>query len=590
MNEFYKFFDFTLNPATRRLLIQNEEVAVSSKAFDILSYLVENRGKIVSKDELFQMIWADSFVEENNLPVHISALRRVLGDKRGESRFIKTISGRGYSFIAPVEKSKTPSAALPKNDGSNLVNNSPDKQNSIAVLPFAFENENADLEYLAGGITQSLIESLSQIPNLKVMAYTAVKNYRKSNLDLSEVGFQLSVDKILLGTLTEHKNRLDLSVELINTADRSHLWGTQYNCQVTDVFAVKKEISLVIADKLKLQISRIDESNLSQSQTNDAEAYQFYLKGKYILDNFQSGEDYQESLYSALNFFQQALKRDSNYAPAYVGSGRVYFMLFNDNFLSLAEARQKCQTALQLAFDADRHLSDTFALQGMIQIYFERNWQEAKKSLAHAVRLNPNDSYAFHALSLLLACLGNFDEAIFYQNQALQFDPTSLILNSGLINRFFLAENFRQAIVQAEEALELNPRSVTALALMALSFANLKVFDEAINVIDKVIAAQSLKELLLIKAHIYALAKKENAARETLKSVLTDSDNGRQVDFTDAAAVYSALNDQDKTFEFLEKAFLKGSTNLLCLKVDPRFNKSRGDSRFDALLQKLNLE
>lgn len=224
MNEFYKFFDFTLNPATRRLLIQNEEVVVSSKAFDILSYLVENRGKIVSKDELFQMIWADSFVEENNLPVHISALRRILGDKRGESRFIKTVSGRGYSFIAPVEKSKTP-AALPKNDGLNLVNNSPDKQNSIAVLPFAFENENADLEYLAGGLTQSLIESLSQIPNLKVMAYTAVKNYRKSNLDLSEVGFQLSVDKILLGTLTEHKNRLDLSVELINNGGQKPFVG-----------------------------------------------------------------------------------------------------------------------------------------------------------------------------------------------------------------------------------------------------------------------------------------------------------------------------------------------------------------------------
>ena len=587
----YKFGDFLLHENARQLFYDEKSVDLSSKAYEILLHLIKNRGIIVSKDKLFETVWADSFVEENNLPVHISALRRILGEKRGDSVFIKTIFGRGYSFIAPVVEINSPAvetsgsvqkiAATTKDSFSNTIS-------SIAVLPFDTENDNLDFEYLAGGITQSLIDSLSQLPKLKVMAYSAVKNYRKSNLDLAEIGFQLSVDKILLGTLSEYKDQLDIRVELIDASDKRQLWGMQYNFQIADVFSVREEISLVIAEKLKLQLNRSDKLNLSQHPTNDPEAYQLYLKGKHILDHFQSRGNYQESLSSALVFFQQAIKKDPNYAPAYIGSGRVYFSLFNDSFLTLEEVRRKCQTALQLAFNADENSSDAYTLQGAIEIYLERDWQKGLKTLAQAVKLNPNNARAFHYLSFLYACLGKSEEAVFYQNQALQFDPTSLLLNSGLVNRFYLARNFRQAIVAAEQALELNPHSVAAFSLMALSFAELGMFDESLANSEKAIAVQPLKELYFMKAYICALAGETQISREIVNTVLAEP-GSRRYDFTDLAAVYSVLRDKDKTYHYLEKAFTEGSPNLTFMNVDPRFAHSRDDAEYKVFLQKLNL-
>ncbi|MEP6925487.1 MAG: winged helix-turn-helix domain-containing protein [Pyrinomonadaceae bacterium] len=592
-DKIFQFEDFCLDPKQRKFLYQNKTIHLSSRAFKILLLLVQKHGEVVEKEELLEKVWSDSYVEEGNLAVHIHALRRVLGEKRGEKKFIETVSGRGYSFIFPVKRVEPvePNEQLPAL--SESVQSTADKNllqtsASLAVLPFASENKDADFERLAGGITQSLIDNLSRIPRLKVMAYSAVKNYEDSTLDLPEIGFLLGVDKLLLGRLSEYKDNLEIDVELVSAVDKRYIWGTQYNCKLADIPEVRKKLSLAIAEKLELQLSSIDDLNLtSRRQTSDAEAYKLYLKGKYILDHYQASKDYQDSLRSALSFFQQALKKDPNYALAYVGSGRVYFLLFNDTFMSRAEVYDKCQTAVELAFNADSNLSEAFVLRGAIQMNFDRNWLEAEKSFKQAIALTPNNAYAYHNQSFLLACLGKFDEAIFYQNQALQLDPTSLILNSGLVNRFFLAKNFRKAIVQAEEALELDPRSVSPLSIMGLCFAQLGLFDEAFKNLNKAIDIQPLEELILDKAYVHALAGETAEAKKILNSLLAEM-NYKQCDFADVAAVYSALRENDKTFEYLEKAFIEGSSNLLFLKADPRFLRSHEDSRFNVILRKLN--
>ena len=592
----FQFEEFYLDPKQRKFLYQNKNIHLSSRAFKILSLLVQKQGEVVEKEELLEKVWSDSYVEEGNLAVHIHALRRMLGEKRGEKKFIETISGRGYSFVFPVKRIEP----LESNEQTSLVSEfarpNPDDnlfQNSVAalaVLPFSSESRDPDFERLAGGFTQSLIDDLARIPRLKVMAYSAVRNYqRETAVDLPEIGFLLGVDKLLLGRLSEYKNNLEIDVELISANDKRYLWGAQYNCQPAELPEIRKKISLAIAEKLELQLSSADNLNLTSGrQTADPEAYKLYLKGKYILDHYQSSKDYQESLRLALNFFQQALKKDPNYALAYVGSGRVYFLLFNDNFMSRAEVYDKCRTAVQMAFNTNGNLSEAFVLKGAIQMNFEQDWPGAENSFKQAVALTPNNAYAYHNQSYLLACLGKFDESILYQNQALQLDPTSLILNSGLINRFFLAKNFRKAIVQAEEALELDPRSVSALAITGLCFAQLELFDEALKNINRAIEIQPLEELFLDKAHIHALAGETNEAEKILNSLLAEPSR-KQCDFADVAAVYSALGENDKAFEYLEKACLEGSSNLLFLKSDPRFTKSHDDSRFAVILQKLNL-
>lgn len=588
MKKLYTFNDFTLDTSLRQLSNNGARINISSKAFDILLYLIENHSKIVLKEELFEAIWTNSFVEENNLPVHISALRRVLGDKRGESHYIKTISGKGYIFVAPiVDRTDELNSKIPiKSINKSVIEIS---SRSIAVLPFSFEDKSADLKYLANGITQNLIDSLSQITNLKVMAYSAVNNHRTSNLDLSEIGFQLSVDKILTGRLISHNDQIHINVELINVADKSYLWGTQYECEISDLLSIKKKISLIIAEKLKLQFSNNNEITSANFAKIDSEAYKLYLKGKYILDHFQSREEFQDSLTTALNYFQQSLQKDPNFAPAYVGCGRVYFFLFNDSFLSLSEALIKCKTALQLAFNADNNHSDTYTLQGIIQICLEREWKEAEESLLKAIDLNPNNAYAYHYLSFLYTCLNKHDLAITYQNQALLFDPTSLLLNNGLINRFYLSKNFHQAIIVAEESLELNSRSVSAYSLMSLSYAELGMFKEALEFSEKAINLHPLNELYLMNAYIFALSGDINKGYEILGEVLEKSADKRDYDSSNLAAVYSSLNDKDKTFEHLENALTEGSMNVTFLKTDPRFKNTSDDPRFKLFLRKLNL-
>lgn len=589
--KFYRFDSFLLNTKTKQLFDKNKSVNLSYKSADILLYLVRNSGRIVTKEELFQTVWTDSFVEENNLPVHVSALRRVLGEKRGDSRFIKTISGRGYSFIADVEEVNSQAfgaSTSPEKGASDSVNELPDASTSIAVLPFTSENKIADFEYLASGITQSLIDSISQLPKLKVTAYTAVKNYRKPELDLQEIGFQLGVEKLLHGTITEYKNNLEISVELINAADKSYLWGTQYNCAFADVFAVRREISLVIAEKLKLRLNDADKSNLSEPQTFDSDAYKLYLKGNFIMDDFPAHKEPRKRLSSALSLFQQAIKKDPQFAPAYAAAGRVYFFLFHNNFISRDEASNRCRTVLQLALSLNPRLSEAFVLRGMIQMFLEFDFKEAKISLNRAIELNPSNAYAYHIQSLLYVLLSRFDEAILLQNKALQIDPTSTAYNCGLINRFYYTKHYNKAIVQAQETIELNERSGAAYLMSALAYAELGLFDEAVKYSQKASEYSPTEEVFLAQSYIYAVAGDESKARNILSDILGKRDFQKS-NYLFVALVYDALGEIERALDYAEKGFGEEVIDmfLYIIKFDPRFKRLLRQSRFAALLQKL---
>lgn len=589
--KFYRFDNFLLDTQTKQLFYKNKSINLSYKSFDILLYLIQNPGRIVTKEEIFQSVWTDSFVEENNLPVHVSALRRVLGEKRGDSRFIKTVSGRGYSFIANVEEiDKLPIivSTLPRKIASGSEDELSDTLTSIAILPFTSENKTADFEYLAGGITQSLIDSLSQLPKLKVMAYTAVKNYQNFELNLQEIGFQLGVDKILYGTIIEFKNNLEISVELINAADKSYLWGTQYNCQFADVFAVKQEISLVIAEKLKLRLKESDKSNLAKPQTSDSDAYKLYLKGNFIMDDFASHNDRRKRLSLALSFFQQSIKKDPQFAPTYAAVGRVYFFLFHNDFISRGEALTECRTALHLALNLNPRLSEAFVLKGMLQMFLEFDFREAEVSLIRAIELNPSNAYAYHMQSLLYLLLSKFDEAIFLQNKAIQLDPTSMAYNCGLINRFYYTKNFNKALVQAEETIELNERSGPAYLMLSLAYIELGLFDEAIKYSQKAFDNSPTEEVFLAQSYIYAVAGNESKARDILSRIQANQEFQKS-SYLFVALVYNALGETDRALDYAEKGFEKEviDVHTYMIKFDPRFRHLCEQPRFASLLQKL---
>ncbi|HVE57183.1 MAG TPA: winged helix-turn-helix domain-containing protein [Pyrinomonadaceae bacterium] len=592
-SKLYKFDSFCLDPKQRKLLSENKVVQLSSRAFEMLLLLVQKQGEVVEKSEILDKVWSDSFVEESNLVVHISALRRVLGETRGERKFIETVSGRGYSFVFPIEEAESNrKPAKLKTDEtftSNVEKTAPGNSDSLAVLPLVNKSGNTDFEYLADGITQSLIANLSQIPSLKVMAYNAVEPYKNSAQDYSEIGFLLGVENILLGSITEFKNYFEISVELVKAQNKQLIWGTHYNCEFTDIFKVRKEISLIIAEKLQIRLNNLDKSNLARQQTSDSDAYRFYTKGMYLLGSNSTSKFREESLHSALKCFRQALKKDPNYALAYTGIGYAYYRLLNINAVSRGKAYQECKTALQLALNFDAQLSDALILDGIIKHFFERNPRDAERSFDRAIESNPNNPIAFHYKSLLLCCFEKHRESLFYQNKAIQLDPISIFLHNGLSRRFFLGGDYNKAIIQAEETLELDNELVAPYFILALSYAQLGLFDEALENIEKTLKIQPTEEMFLAQSYIYALAGETAQATAILRTVL-DKSSKEQIDFTDAAIVYAALRENDKAFEYLDKAFKKGDTNILLLRTDPRFEDLHSDSRFVPLLRKLNLE
>jgi adenylate cyclase len=588
-NKLYRVDDFVLDTQRRCFFYENHPVQLSSRAFEILHYLIERRGEIVEKEDLLQRVWTDSFVEEGNLAVHISALRRVLQEKKGESKYIRTIPGRGYSFIASVtevsslqEKKLLESESLLLEEGF-----SKEEEISIAVLPFTFEGGEKDNEYLADGVTRSLINDLSQISNLKVLAHSAVKKYKGSELELQEIGFLLDANKILTGHISQFKGKLEIVVELINAGDKRCIWGASQFFDAKDIFNVKNEISLTIAKKLKLKLKLAEESKITGQKEISAEAQKLYFRGKFILESRTSKKQPEEILNQALKFFRDAVKKEPNYALPYVGIGSVYVSLHNHNLLEREKAYSEAKHALQMLFHINDKLSEAYVLKGSIEIMFEMNFAEATKSLDRAIELNSNNPDAHHWKSYICICLRKYEEAFRLESKATELDPTSIRFNESLTRIFYCSGDYKKAIIYAEEMLEFDEKTLTAHFFLALSYARLGFFEIALEYIEKAIKIRRSSEILIHKAFIYALSGDSSTAEEILEKAMKEFDS--QIDFTDVALVYTALGKFEQAIEILYKAYHKKSTNLNLVNADDRFKSLRGDERFEELLRKMHL-
>ncbi len=561
----FKIDEFTLDISKRELFYKKEPVRLSSRAFDILYYLLQNKGTVVTKDELLDKVWADSFVEEANLAVHISAIRRVLRERKGETKYIKTISGRGYSFISEVEEiaskdNLTKVESLSFN--SSTIEESPSA--SLAILPIIFEEKGNKNEYLANGITQSLISDLSQIKNLRVLSYSAVKSYKNSELELQEIGFLLDADKLFTGSIYEYDNRLSIVVELINASDRSCVWGNEYVFESDDIFKVKKEISQVIADKLKLKLnhpSPVNEIN--------AEAQKLYYRGKFILEARTTKKEPKDYLLSALDFFNKAVEIDPNYALAQVGIGTVNVSLYNLD-LGVNKPYEKAKRALNKALRANNELSEAYVLKGSMEIMFEDNLSKAKNSFDRAIKLNSNNPDAYHWKGLACMLLGEYDKALLLEGIATRLDPTSTRFNGGLMRIFFHAGNYKKSIIQAEELLEFDNKNPSGYLFLALNYAHLSLLDKALEYIDKAISLRENATFLSNKAYIYALFDKREEAFNILEYI-SQNPSFSNVDSREIAAAYAALNEKETAIEYLYKA-KQEKKYLKYIKNDRRFS------------------
>jgi adenylate cyclase len=582
-NRLYKIDSFVLDTQKRCFFHEDRLIQLSSRAYEILYYLIEKKGEIVEKEDLLTRVWTDSFVEESNLAVHISALRRVLQEKKGESKYIKTISGRGYSFVASVTEIVSTEEIVAIREGVAKTQTKEVSRNaSLAILPFTFEVNKKENEYLADGITRSLINDLSQIPDLKVLAYGAVREYKNSEFELQEIGFLLDVDKILTGHISEYKAKWEIVAELINVRDKRCIWGTSQTFDSEDVFKVKNEISVIIAEKLKPQLNVNKEREIIKSKEINAEAQKLYFRGKFILESRGTRKNPRDILYQALKFFRDAVKKEPNYALAYVGIGSVYVSLHNHNLLEKEEAYPEAKKALQKALNTNDKLSDVYVLKGSIEIMFEMKFAEANESLDKAIELNPNNPDAYHWKSLICMCFERIDDSLYFQNKAIELDPTSLRYSESLIRAFYFAGEYNKTITQAEEIIEFDENSLASCFFLACAYAELGFFDEALNYIDKAIIIRPVQEMYLNKGYIQALSGNTKEATDILKNNFNNLNIKGKIDYTNSAAICVLINE-------INLAFVQVETDLFFIRADPRFKNLRKDERFAQLLEKMKL-
>lgn len=579
MSEVYKFSEFVIDKQTLTLYCQNLPVRISSKAFQILTYLIENSGKVVEKDDILDQVWKDCFVEEANLAVQVSALRRILREKKGQTRFIKTIPGRGYSFIGSVEEIENISAI--KKDFKTIAS-AEQKKKSIAVLPFTFENGSEEHEYLANGVTHSLIADLSKIHGVRVLAYSAVKPYKNSAMDLQEIGFLLNVNELLTGVISEFKGRWEITAELIDTTDKSCLWTFTQSFEESDIFEVKKDISSKIVEKLKIRTGIISHTEI------DSQSQKLYYRGKYLLESRLNSKNYEAILYQALKFFNDALEREPSFALAYSGLVSVYCLLHNHNLLNTKKAFFEANKALKMALVTGSDVSDVYIVKGMVEIFFSHNLSEAGESFTKAIELNANNSDGYYWKSIVYRCLGDFEKATELAEKLLEQDHISILFQENLVRILYFSRRYEEAIAVADELLEFDTNSPTPYLFKALCFNYLGLFDSALEAIEKTIKVRNTPETFLYKAYILAYFDKKNDALEIVRRVVREYSE-TSIDNYDLAGIYSVLNEKEKAFDYLNRALESQSAELCNTKYERRFENITDDPRFTKFLSKINL-
>lgn len=454
---------------------------------------------------------------------------------------------------------------------------------SIAVLPFINASSNSSIEYLSDGITDSVINSLSQLPQLRVMARSTVFSYKGKQIDPRQVGSELHVGALLTGTMNQTGGDLTIRAELVNTTDGSLLWGSQYSRPATDVVGMQEEIAGDISQNLRIKLSGDQQKRLTKRYTENAEAYEIYMKGRYYWNKRT-----EEGFRKAVEAFGQAIERDPDYALAYAGLANCYTLMPAWALLAPAEGHPKAKTAALKALELDDTLAEAHSALAHTLHNYEWDWEGAGREFRRAISLNPGYATAHHWNAWYLVEDGQTEEAFHEIQRALDLDPFSLIINADAGYLYSLGRQQDRAQAQLHKTLELDPQFSLAYEYQGYAYEVQKRYREELQAFEK--AAQLLPDSLEIKAEIArarALNGQTDEARATLDELTTQSKDRYVVAF-DIAMIYDALGETDPAFEWLQKACDEHSYQVSGLAVDPRLDGLRSDPRFSLLLDRIH--
>jgi serine/threonine-protein kinase len=463
---------------------------------------------------------------------------------------------------------------------------------SIAIIPFTNVGADPDTEYLSDGIAESLISNLSQLPNLKVMSRSSAFRYKGRDIDPQEVGRELKVQAVLTGQLVQRGDALAISLELVDSRDSRQLWGEQYNRKLSDVLAVQTEIAREISDRLRLRLNGTEQKKLTKRYTENAEAYQLYLKGRFYWNKFT-----EEGLKKGIDYFSRAIEKDPNYASAYAGMADCYNML--SMYLAPKEVFPRAKAAAIKALELDESLAAAHISLGAYKMFYEWDWAGADQEVRLAMELNPsyaksielNTDYgdSNHYYCGLLDVMGRPDEAIVEMKRALDVDPLALVLYAEMGWSYYIARQYDQSIEQALKAIELDPSLVLAHAALGNDYEQKKMYGQAISELNKAkVLSGNNPNFVAELGYGYAVSGQRSEAQKIIRELM-ERGSREYVDPCGIANIYVGIGERDLAFEWLERAYQDRSPGIAWLKAEPKYDPLRQDTRFADLLRRIGL-
>jgi len=454
---------------------------------------------------------------------------------------------------------------------------------SLAILPLMNTSNDPEREYLSDGITESIINTLSQIPELRVMARSTVFRYKGREVDPLEVGRALNVRAILTGKVLQLGQNLIIKAELVDVADGSQLWGEQYDRKPGDILAIQREISREITSKLRLKLSGEQKKRLEKPHTENINAYQLYLKGRYFWNKRT-----EQGLKKGIEFFTQAIEEDPLYALAYVGLADSYNMLATYNLSQPRAVLGRAKAAAKSALEIDNQLAEAHISLAKVRADYDWDWPAAEQEFKRSLELNPNYATAHHWYALHLMAMGQFEKAAAEIKLAQQLDPLSLSINASTGLPFYWLRRYDEAIEQFRRTLELDPSFALAHVLLGQAYAQKGMFEEAIAELSRARELDDTPRARAILGYTLAVAGRRDEAT-TILNELEELSSQKYVAPYFRVLIYTALGEQDQAFEWLEKAYEERSEWLVWLKVDPKLDSLRSDTRFTDLVQRVGL-
>jgi serine/threonine-protein kinase len=573
----YRFGDFTLDAGERQLLRGGRPVVLRPKAFLTLLFLVERRGRLVTRDDLLSRVWADTNVSEAVLTHCVTEVRQALGDDPHQPRYLKTIPRVGYKFIAEIGTVET----VPRPSGPPAAATAA-PPTAIAVLPFANMSGDPENEYLCDGLSEELINGLTQVPELRVVAHSSSFAFKGRDSDVREIGRQLHVGSLLEGSVRKSGDRVRISAQLINAADGYHVWSEQYDRRLVDLFAIQDEISVAILEKLTVKL--LPARRPARRPTDSIEAYHLYLKGRAFWHRRFKGK-----LQQAMASFEQAIALDPRFATAYTGLADCYSTLGVWAFAPPASVFPKARDLARRALDIDDSLAEAHASLAFVDTFFAWDWDAARRGFARAIDLNRGSALTRLWNGHYLSIIGQFDEAFTEMRIAQDLDPLSPVVGANIGWTYTLAHQSERAIDELRTVLGLDPANGLAHFYLGYAFAETGQFREAIRSFEKAREETGgMPWLTESIAWVRGLTGDRASTQRALREVARRTQAG-YVPSSALALLHLGLGDDGAVLDCLEKGLAERDAMMVWVPFMPSFDRLHGHPRFEALLHALGL-